>query len=177
MKTNPKISIIIPFYNVEKYIEECIKSVVNQTLKDIEIIFVNDGSTDGSIDIVNKYAKNDSRIKVLSLKERHGQGFARNRAIDIATGDYIGFVDSDDYVEVDMFEKLYVSAIQDDTDITMCLAKEYDDTTGEFIESDYYSLKLFEQYKEDVFSAEATKDTILDMNVALWNKLYKHSYR
>lgn len=176
MKTNPKISIIIPFYNVEKYIEECIKSVVNQTLKDIEIIFVNDGSTDGSIDIVNKYAKNDSRIKVLSLKERHGQGFARNRAIDIATGDYIGFVDSDDYVEVDMFEKLYVSAIQDDTDITMCLAKEYDDTTGEFIESDYYSLKLFEQYKEDVFSAEATKDTILDMNVALWNKLYKHSY-
>lgn len=176
MNKTPKVSIIIPFYNVEKYIDECIKSVVNQTLKDIEIIFVNDGSEDGSLKIVNKYAQKDSRIKVLSLDERHGQGFARNRAIDVATGEYIGFVDSDDYVRNDMFEKLYVSAVQSDTDITMCLAKEYDDTTGNFIESDYYSLKLFEQYKEDVFSSEDTVSKVLDMNVALWNKLYKRSY-
>ena len=173
---NPKISIIIPFYNVEKYIEECIESVVNQTIKDIEIIFVNDGSTDSSAAIVKKYADTDNRIKLINLEKRKGQGYARNRAIEIANGDYIGFVDSDDFVAIDMFEKLYSLASQNDNDITMCLAQEFDEETKKFIDSDYYSLALLKEFKDTVFSAKDTKDIILNINVALWNKLYKHSY-
>ena len=91
----PKVSIIIPFNNVESYIQECLDSVVNQTLKDIEIICVNDASTDASINVVRKYAKKDKRFKLIELSERKGQGFARNRAIEIATGDYIGIQDAD----------------------------------------------------------------------------------
>lgn len=172
----PKVSIIIPFNNVENYIEQCLDSVLRQTLADIEVILVNDYSTDKSSEIVKKYIEKDSRIKLLTLEERKGQGFARNRAIEIATGEYIGFVDSDDFIESNMFEELYNKAKANDTDITMCQVREYDDLNEKYITSDYYALEPLVSFGENTFSAEDTKEQILDINVALWNKLYKRDY-
>ena len=91
----PKVSVIIPVYNVEKYLKQCLDSVVNQTLKDIEIICVNDGSTDNSLEILEEYAQKDNRIIIIS-QENQGQSVARNIALEKATGEYVGFVDSDD---------------------------------------------------------------------------------
>ena len=172
----PKVSVIIPFHNVESYIEQCLDSVLNQTLKDIEVILVDDASDDNSARIVEKFTKNDDRIKVLKLTDRKGQGYARNRAIEVATGEYIGFVDSDDFVKPEMFEKLYQTAVKSNLDITMCQAIEYDDVTGRYIESDYYSLEPLSIFKDKVFEPKDTKEFILDINVALWNKIYKTDY-
>ena len=102
----PLVSVIVPVYNVERYVQQCLESLVNQTLKEIEIIIVNDGSTDGSAEICNKYAKMDSRI-VYITKENGGLSEARNVGLKYASADYIGFVDSDDYVDLDFFKVLY----------------------------------------------------------------------
>lgn len=114
----PKVSIIVPVYNAEKYLERGIGSLVSQTLEDIEIILVDDSSTDASLEKCNKIAENDSRIKVLH-KVNEGAGYARNAALEIATGDYIGFMDSDDYVMPNMFEVLYSKAIEYGSDLVM----------------------------------------------------------
>ncbi len=172
----PKVSIIIPFNNVEAYIRECLDSVVNQTLDDIEIILVNDASSDKSREIAQEYIEKDSRIKIIDLKERQGQGFARNRAIEIAQGEYIGFVDSDDKIEKNMFFELYNKAKENDNDIVICQAREYDDINERFILSGYYSLKELEKMSNKVFSAKDIKDVILKLNVVLWNKIYKREY-
>ncbi|HIS88836.1 TPA: glycosyltransferase [Candidatus Avigastranaerophilus faecigallinarum] len=172
----PKVSVIIPFNNVENYIEECLNSVLSQTLNDIEVILINDASTDRTLEIVEWYLQKDSRIKLININERKGQGFARNRGIEIATGEYIGFVDSDDFIESDMFECLYNSAKTNNTDISMCQVREYDDINENYITSDYYSLACLSSFQNDIFSAEDTKNNILDINVALWNKIYKREY-
>ena len=106
MNENPKISVILPVYNVEKYLRQCLDSVINQTYKNLEIILVNDGSTDNSGKICEEYALNDERIKVIH-KENGGISSARNAAIDIAKGQYITFIDSDDDVELDYIDYLY----------------------------------------------------------------------
>ncbi|HIF9454009.1 TPA: glycosyltransferase family 2 protein [Photobacterium damselae] len=104
----PKVSVIVPVYNMEKYLERCCNSLVNQTLSDIEIIFVNDASIDGSIDILRYYeSKYPEKVKVIDSKVNLRQGGARNLGLQIAQGDYIGFVDSDDWAELNMFEILY----------------------------------------------------------------------
>lgn len=118
MQNSPKVSIIIPVYNTEKYIEKCLNSLVNQTLKDIEIIIINDGSTDNSIITVRNFANNDPRIKILNQLNQK-QGAARNNGMKIAQGEYIGFVDSDDWVDLDYFEKLYYAAKQYNSDIAL----------------------------------------------------------
>ena len=102
----PKVSIIVPIYNTEKYLQKCIESICNQTLRDIEIILVNDGSTDGSSEICEKYKLQDNRIIVIH-KENNGLSSARNTGLDIAKGEYIGFVDSDDFIDKDMYKILY----------------------------------------------------------------------
>jgi len=114
-----KVSIIVPVFNVEKYLKYCIESLIQQTYQNIEIILVNDGSTDNSGQICDVYATKDNRIKVLH-KENGGQSDARNSGIRIAQGDYVGFVDADDFAEVTMFEKLYSSAILNDCEISVC---------------------------------------------------------
>lgn len=172
----PKVSVIIPFYNVEGYIEQCLNSVVNQTLKDIEILLVNDASDDKSVSIVNKFAQEDSRIRIINLPERKGQGYARNRAMEVALGEYIGFVDSDDFVKPEMFEKLYNTAKSSNLDIAMCQAVEYDDVTGRYINSDYYSLEPLSIFEDKIFEPKDTKEYVLDINVALWNKIYRNEY-
>lgn len=112
----PKISIIVPIYNTEKYLQRCIDSILNQTFKDFELILVNDGSTDLSGKIIEDYARKDKRIKTLHI-ENSGQGAARNRGLDIATGDYIGFVDSDDWIHQDMYQVLYRECRNQNTQI------------------------------------------------------------
>ena len=102
---SPKVSIVVPVYNTEKYLEKCLKSLISQTLKDIEIICVNDGSTDKSSEILQKFADSDTRIKIITQSNQK-QGVARNRGMEVALGEYIGFVDSDDWVHLDFFEKL-----------------------------------------------------------------------
>ncbi len=111
-----KISVIVPVYNVEEYLRECLDSVVNQTLSDLEIICINDGSTDNSLKILKEYAKKDSRIKVID-KKNEGLSATRNLGIDIATGEYIGFLDSDDWIDLDFYEKLYDAAKKYKADI------------------------------------------------------------
>ena len=101
-----QISIIVPIYNVEKYLDRCIQSLLHQTLKDIEIILVDDGSPDRCSQMCDEYAKIDSRIKVIH-KKNAGLGYARNSGIEIASGEYIAFVDSDDYVDVKTYESYY----------------------------------------------------------------------
>lgn len=114
----PKISIIIPVYNAKDYLERCLDSVVNQTLKDIEIICVNDCSTDNSLEILNNYAQNDTRIKVINCKTNGGESIARNIGLDNATGEFLAFVDNDDTVDLDFYEKLYNKAKKEDADIS-----------------------------------------------------------
>ena len=119
----PKISVIIPVYNVEKYLKRCLDSIVNQSLKDIEIICINDGSTDRSLNILQEYAQNDSRIKIIN-KENQGLSCARNDGTDISTGEYIGFVDSDDYIDLNFYEKLYEYAQNNNADIAVAGIKK-----------------------------------------------------
>lgn len=116
----PKVSIVVPVYNVEKYIKKCMDSLVNQTLQDIEIIAVNDGSTDDSINILNEYKKRFPNIIKVHSKTNGGLSDARNFGMKYATGEYIAFVDSDDYVEIDMYEKMYNKAKEEDSDMVEC---------------------------------------------------------
>ena len=113
-----KISVIIPVYNVEKYLKECLDSVINQTLKDIEIICVNDGSTDNSLNILENYAKKDNRIIVISQKNK-GLSGARNTGLKYCSGEYVSFIDSDDYVSKDLFELTYNNAISNNSDLVI----------------------------------------------------------
>lgn len=113
------VSVVVPVYNAEEYLNRCVDSLLKQTLKEIEIILVDDGSTDSSSQICDEYAKNNSNIKVLHL-ENGGPARARNKGIEIATGEYIGFADSDDYCHPEQFEKLYQNAKDNNSDIAMC---------------------------------------------------------
>lgn len=115
MKT-PKVSIVVPVYNVENYLRQCLDSIVNQTLKEIEIICVDDGSTDASPDIIKDYMVKDSRIKMIT-KTNSGYGNSMNRGFDAAEGEYIGIVESDDYADANMFERLYEIAHSNELDV------------------------------------------------------------
>lgn len=113
-----KLSIIVPVYNVEKYLSKCLESLIKQTLKDIEIICVNDGSMDNSLAILKEFASKDSRIRIID-NQHQGVAKTRNTGIEQSTGEYIGFVDSDDYIDIDFFEKLYNSATKSNSDIAI----------------------------------------------------------
>lgn len=112
----PKVSIVIPVYNVERYLRQCLDSVISQTLKDIEIICVNDGSTDSSLSILEEYAKRDERVCIID-KPNGGYGHSMNKGFDQAKGEYIGIIESDDYADPDMFEKLYACAKEHNLDV------------------------------------------------------------
>lgn len=138
-----KVSVIVPVYNTGKYISKCLESLTNQTLKDIEIICVNDGSTDNSLEILKNFADKDERIKIIT-QENKRQGAARNRGFEIATGEYIGYIDSDDWIDLDYFEKLYNAAKKYNSDIALATnvrigngktKKRLDITKEEFVTS------------------------------------------
>lgn len=114
-----EISVIVPVYNAERFLDKCLNSIVNQTFKDIEIIIVNDGSVDNSGAIIDKYAKDYSNIKAFKIENR-GPGGARNYGLEHATGKYIGFIDADDWISLNMYEELYKKAIETKADIVTC---------------------------------------------------------
>jgi len=150
----PKISVIVPIYNVEKYIEKSLDSLKNQTLKDIEFILVNDGSTDNSISIAQKYLK-DNRFS-LYHKENGGLSSARNFGMKYAKGQYLAFIDSDDYIEPTMYEKMYNLAIDENSDVVECdFIWEYDD----HIKVDKTLIN-----NDNLF---------IDIRVVAWNKIYR----
>lgn len=113
---NPKISVIVPIYNAELYLEECIHSVLNQTLRDIELLLIDDGSTDGSFRICEEYSKKDNRVQVFRNKNV-GQGLERNFGVKKAAGEYIAFLDSDDQYKEDALERLYQKAMETNADM------------------------------------------------------------
>lgn len=170
-----KLSVIIPVYNVEDYLKECLDSVCNQTLNDLEIICINDGSTDNSLNILNQYTQKDERIKIIT-KENGGQASARNLGIKEATGEYIAFVDSDDFIEKDMFEKMYLKAHDNNLDLVMCKVSLYDNETAEINDvAWYYMLGVFREFDKDIFNHNDTKDFTCEIAVTPYNKLYKTS--
>ena len=127
-----KVSVIVPVYNTSNYLEKCITSLLNQTLQDIEIIMVNDGSLDNSREIIEEFQKKDNRI-LLFNKENGGQASARNLGLSKATGEYVAFLDSDDYISPVMYEQLYNKAKSMDYDIVLC--NYYLDYNGEIKEN------------------------------------------
>lgn len=164
-----KVSVIIPVFHVEKYLRKCLDSIVRQTLQDIEIILVNDASPDGCADIMKEYAAKDSRIKCIYLTENHMMGGARNKGVEIAKGEYITFVDSDDYLEVTMLEKLYDKAIITDSDMVYC-TYHYTREDGSIIKDVY----LF----PPEFDGELTigkKKGIINKLAYPWGKLFRTS--
>ena len=171
-----KISIIIPYHNVEDYLEKCLTSVKNQTFSDIEIICVNDCSEDNSLQIVQNFVDKDNRFININLNQKSGQSVARNEALKIAKGEYIGFVDADDWVDETMFEKLYTKAISDNTDITMCQAFLFDEETSLTSTNDYYSLYYLKDIQNKTFNYNDISGNILDINVVIWNKIFKKEF-
>ena len=154
----PKVSIIVPVYNVEKYIEKCLNSLVKQTMEDIEIIIVNDGSKDNSINVINKFIKQYPEKIVYLEKENGGLSDARNYGLPYAKGEYIAFLDSDDYVEEDMYEKMYKLAKKENSDMVEC----------DFI------WEYPNKQKEDIGQIYTNKKQMLEkVRVVAWNKLIK----
>ena len=173
----PKISVIVPVYNVERYLEECLNSIINQTFSDIEIICVNDGSTDNSAEILKKYEKQDNRIKIVN-KKNGGLSSARNIGMQFATGEFISFIDSDDWVDKTMLEKMYNNITTLNADISICAVHNFDEQKQEIDDSlPYFTLALFNAtFDNKVFSYADTKDFIMDVCVMAWNKLYRKSF-
>ena len=162
-----KISVVVPVYNTSKYLRKCLDSLVNQTFKDIEIICVNDGSTDSSLSILQEYKAKYNSIKIIS-QENQGLSSARNTGIEAACGEYIVFVDSDDWVDLDYFEKLYKRAKNCDADISL----------GDFIRKGKFKHKIrLKLNKEEEFVGDNEKfyGSQFYHFPCVWNKIYKTS--
>ncbi len=162
------ISVIVPVYNSEKYLNRCVDSILAQTFTDLEVILADDGSTDGSGEICDAYADMDDRVVVLH-KANGGLSDARNAGLDIASGDYIGFVDSDDYIEPDMYERLYNVLTEHGADISVCSRHMEYEPEGRSVSW------AKEKSLMDLTAEQAMKMMISnsDFNVAVWDKLYK----
>ena len=169
-----KVSIIIPTYNVEMYLVECMESVIHQTLKDIEIICINDGSTDGSLEILKSYAQKDDRI-VLVDKENGGYGIAMNIGLEKATGEYIGIVEPDDFVKLDMYESLYQIAKDNDLDFVKADFYRFKRTDEDDMNMVYNHLsKNPEDYNKVFNPSEDTEAIRYIMNT--WSGIYKKEF-
>lgn len=164
-----KISILVPVYNAEKYIEKCIKSIINQTYKNIEIVLIDDESKDDSLKIMRKMQKQDERIKIVSI-ENKGVADARNKALENATGTFVTFVDSDDTIEKDYLEILYNNLKKYDADIAVINCKNIIEETGAILHKDF-GIKQIKEYT----STEAVKDLFYYnfLRHSPWGKLYK----
>ncbi len=160
------ISIIVPVYNIEKYLSRCIESVLNQTYKNWEAIFINDGSIDNSLKILEEYKKRDRRIKIID-KKNAGSGAARNDGIENSNGEYIAFLDSDDWYEKDFLEKLYNNLKENNSDVSMCNPRMVYDNIEKNNKINTYFFKSIELMKNprEILG-------ILAMPV-VWNKLYR----
>lgn len=166
---NSRISVIVPVYNAEKYIGRCVESILNQTYSNIELILVNDGSNDKSLELLREYEQIDSRV-VLVDKPNSGVADARNAGIEISTGEYIGFVDADDYIEPEMYEILHKAIVDESADIVCCGYKQQ--------YKDFYYLLATESKKvlngvENILSYYLRQDIRSGIGDGNWNKLFK----
>lgn len=165
------VSVIVPIYNAQEYLVECIETIVNQTLTEIEIIFINDGSTDNSLDILNKYAKQDNRITIIN-QENAGAGASRNSGLKIARGKYLSFLDADDFFEPDMLKKAYQKAENTNAEICIFRSKSYDNNTKQTTPMTY-AICDFLLPEKDVFSSTEVKKDIFKTCVGwAWDKLF-----
>jgi glycosyltransferase involved in cell wall biosynthesis len=164
VKVQKKVSIIVPVYNVEKFIKRCLNSLINQSLKDIEIICINDGSTDKSLQILEEFAQKDDRVIIIN-QDNSGVSVARNNGIDNASGEFIGFVDSDDWVDLDFYEKLYNTAKSHDADIAV----------GGIIRLHKYHKKYHLKLEKEISTSDTNQKFILcdvPEKSYTWNKIY-----
>lgn len=174
----PKVSVIVPIYNVEKYLDRCIQSLLNQTLKEIEVILVDDESPDNCPSMCDEYARQDSRIKVIH-KKNEGLGFARNSGLEIAIGEYVAFVDSDDFVELEMFNTLYDKTQKNKLDAVYCGINYYSNGHVTNLLSEANSDNFF--YKENVqkefllgmLSNSKRDGRIVEYEMSVWHAIYK----
>ena len=159
------VSVIVPVYNVEKYLDECLSSLVNQTLSDIEIIVVNDGTKDNSQSIIDHYVKQYPNKVVSLIKENGGLGDARNYGIPYAKGEYIGFVDSDDVIHLEMYEKMFNKAKLENSDLVLCDLEYFYETSSE---------KMVKEGLVQIENIDINKTVFLSPLFA-WNKLYRRT--
>ncbi len=168
-----KVSVVIPVYNAKDYLHECINSALNQTLNACEFIFVNDGSTDNSLEIIESYQKKDNRIKLINQQNK-GISEARNAGIEFATGEYIGFLDNDDFLKNDFLENLYTKAVEYDLDILV--SKTILGRDGKYIIKDSgfdTNILLNHEFIQDSIIPNLLK--VEDL-FAVWNKIYKRTF-
>ncbi len=176
----PKISVIMPVYNVEQYLRQSLDSLINQTLNDIEIVCINDGSTDKSLEILQEYAAKDDRIFVITQKNQ-GQGVARNKGIEIAKGEYIQFVDPDDWIELDACETLYNFAKEKNAKVVKFDYINYNDFSNEFKQHDFvkYIKKVYgyDLIRNPVYSwRNFRKGCLTKLDLHVWTYLFLTEY-
>lgn len=166
------VSIVVPVYNVETYLRECMDSIVNQTLKEIEIVCVNDGSTDSSLQILQEYERKDSRIKIID-KPNSGYGNTMNIGLQSAQGEYLGIVESDDYIEPDMFKRLYETAVLYEADVVK--SDHYVFTTSKGNKKQIYQNICTPNFYNRILNAEVCED-IFDFSMMNWTGIYKRDF-
>ena len=174
----PRISVLIPVYNVSRFLHESIESLLNQTFEDFELVCVNDGSTDNSLEILNEFSKNDPRVKVFN-QENEGSGSARNRALEEACGKYVYFFDPDDYVPPNCLEELYKNAINNGSDFVMIKIATFTDGQPVDYGNPVFNFdKVFKgvNFNKFVFNYHDVKRHVLNSAFAPWTKLYKKSF-
>lgn len=166
----PIISVIIPVFNTEEYISNCIKSIIGQTLKNIEILCVNDCSTDNSLEILQKFAKKDNRIKIIDLKENKGVSNARNTGIDLAQGEYIYLIDSDDWIDENYLEEMLkkIKETKSNVIINANFVKEYDNQNKKAYSKFSFLTKDFEKLSSKIIQKFFPP--------VIWTRLYKTEY-
>ena len=167
----PKISVIVPIYNVEKYLQQCLDSILVQSLQDLEIICIDDGSTDNSVNILDEISVKDSRVKVVH-KENAGYGAAMNVGLDMATGEYVGIVESDDYVLPQMYETLYAVAVENDLD--MVKSDAYYWLEKENFLSRIHTKSLDSYYDRVLDSLD--RNYFFEFYMNIWTGIYKKSF-
>lgn len=168
MDKMPKVSLILPAYNAEKYLKYTLESLTNQTLKEIEIIAINDGSKDKTLEILKEFEKKNSKVKIID-KKNEGVWKARMDGIQKASGEYITFIDADDYIEPDFTKELYKSITQNKADMAICGFKRVDGKTGKILSQE------MKYDKNRVIEKNNNFEEVIAINTALWNKLYKTS--
>lgn len=170
-ETSPKISVIIPVYNSEAYLRQCLDSALNQTLSDIEIICINDASDDGSLEILREYEQKDKKITVIDKKINEGANLARNAGLAIAKGEYIAFLDSDDYLDLNAYETAFKETKEKDLDILSFGWESFPTESNWDKYKSSPSQKYFENDSVDAWFYCGTGS-----NINIWNKLYKRSF-
>jgi glycosyltransferase involved in cell wall biosynthesis len=168
---NILISCIIPAYNIEKYIARCLESVISQSLTNLEIIVINDCSTDGTLEIINEYALKDTRIKVITNEKNSGLSYSRNIGLENASGQYIHFLDGDDFIKHNTYEELYKKTLETPLDIIIFDYYKYSEKNGKI--SATKKRKITPQI---IYSTINDKKKLLNSGVVAWNKIYSNKF-